>query len=77
MSDNPLQKYVDAIDNQELYVQPTISVRLAQYIIKALDYLHIHAQVTDNPSIIEPALHAEADDVMTDIVLDAPLPEDA
>jgi hypothetical protein len=63
-------------NNEELYVQPTISVRLAQYLLKSLDYMHIHAQQTDNPSIIEPELHAEGEDAMTDIVLDAPLPED-
>lgn len=76
MKDNPLQKYVDAIDKQELYVQPTISVRLAQYLLKSLDYLQIHAQHTDNPSIVEPDLHSEGEDAMTDIVLDAPLPEE-
>jgi hypothetical protein len=74
---NPLQKYVDQFDKEQLYVQPHISVRLAQYIIKALDYLHIHAQKIDDPSIIEPELHAEAEDAMTDIVLDAPLPEES
>jgi hypothetical protein len=75
--ENPLQKYVDQFDKEQLYVQPHISVRLAQYIIKALDYLHIHARTVDDPSIIEPELHAEAEDAMTDIVLDAPLPEDS
>jgi hypothetical protein len=74
--ENPLQKYVDQLDKQELYVQPHISVRLAQYIQKALDYLHIYAQKMDEPSVIEPALHQEADDIMVDIMCDAPLPED-
>lgn len=64
------------MDKQDLYVQPHISVRLAQYIQKALDYLHIYAQKMDDPSVIEPELHAEADDAMTDIMLDAPLPEE-
>ena len=63
-------------NNEELYVQPTISVRLAQYLLKALDYMHIHAQQTDNPGIIEPELHADGEDAMTDIVLDSPLPEE-
>lgn len=74
--ENPLQKYVDALDKEQLYVQPHISVRLAQYIQKALDYLHIYAQKVDDPSVIEPELHKEADDVMIDIILDAPLPEE-
>lgn len=64
------------MDKQDLYVQPHISVRLAQYIQKALDYLHIYAQKVDDPSVIEPELHAEAEDVVTDIMLDAPLPEE-
>jgi len=64
------------MSKEDLYVQPHISVRLAQYIQKALDYLHIYAQKMDDPSVIEPELHAEADDAMTDIMLDAPLPEE-
>ena len=62
--------------NEDLYVQPHISVRLAQYIQKALDYLHIYAQKMDDPSVIEPELHKEADEAMVDIMLDAPLPEE-
>jgi hypothetical protein len=64
------------MSNENLYVQPHISTRLAQYIQKALDYLHIYAQKMDDPSVIEPDLHKEADDVMVDIMLDAPLPEE-
>lgn len=64
------------MSNKDLYVQPHISVRLAQYIQKALDYLHIYAQKMDDPSVIEPELHKEADDAMVDIMLDAPLPEE-
>ena len=64
------------MNNEDLYVQPHISVRLAQYIQKALDYLHIYAQKMDDPSVIEPELHKEAEDVMVDIMLDAPLPEE-
>jgi hypothetical protein len=54
------------------YTQPTITPKLAQYIIKALDYLQIYAQKHDEPEIIEPELQAEADQIMTDIILDAP-----
>jgi len=64
------------MNNEDLYVQPHISVRLAQYIQKALDYLHIYAQKMDEPSVIEPELHKEADEAMVDIMLDAPLPEE-
>ena len=64
------------MSNEDLYVQPHISVRLAQYIQKALDYLHIYAQKVDDPSVIEPELQKEADDAMIDIILDAPLPKE-
>jgi hypothetical protein len=64
------------MDKEDLYIQPNISTRLAQYIQKALDYLHIYAQKMDDPSVIEPELHKEADDAMIDIILDAPLPEE-
>jgi hypothetical protein len=64
------------MNNEDLYVQPHISVRLAQYIQKALDYLHIYAQKMDDPSVIEPELHKEAEDVVVDIMLDAPLPKE-
>lgn len=71
--DNPLEKF---INREDLYVQPHISVRLAQYIQKALDYLHIYAQKMDIPDIIEVDLHKEADEAMIDIILDAPLPKE-
>jgi hypothetical protein len=64
------------MNNEDLYVQPHISVRLAQYIQKALDYLHIYAQKMDDPSVIEPELHKEAEEVVVDIMLDAPLPKE-
>ena len=64
------------MNKEDLYVQPHISVRLAQYIQKALDYLHIYAQKMDDPSVIETELHKEADDAMIDIILDAPLPKE-
>jgi hypothetical protein len=54
------------------YTQPNISPRLAQYLLKALDYLHIYAQKHDEPEIIEPELQAEGDQIMTDIILDTP-----
>jgi hypothetical protein len=54
------------------YTQPYITPSLAQYILKALDYLHIYAQKHDEPEIIEPALQEQADQIMTDIILDAP-----
>lgn len=70
MTENPLQKYVDAIDNPTPYVQAHISQPIAQYFLKALDYLHIYAQKFDQPEIIEPALHEEAEGIVTDILLD-------
>lgn len=76
MSENPLKKYLDAIENREPYTQPNISTKLAQYLLKALDYLQIHARHTDDPSIIDVELQLEGENAMLDIILDAPMPEE-
>lgn len=70
MEENPLQKYADAIDNQKEFVQPKISPALAQYIVKALDYLAITA--TKQPDLIEPKYHDRAESIMVDIICLAP-----
>jgi len=70
--ENPLQKYVEALDNPTPYTQPKISVRVANYIIKALDYLHIYAGEKDQPELIESDIHQEAEEAMVDIVALAP-----
>jgi hypothetical protein len=70
--ENPLQKYVDALDNPTPYTQPNISIRVANYIIKALDYLHIYAGEKDQPELIESGVHQEAEEAMVDIVALAP-----
>jgi uncharacterized protein YeeX (DUF496 family) len=67
MTDNPLQKHVDAIDNPQEYVQPNISVDEGQYLLKALDYLAIRAE-----EYVERPLHDELEEKMTDIILEAP-----
>jgi hypothetical protein len=70
--ENPLQKYVEALDNPTPYTQPNISIRVANYIIKALDYLHIYAGEKDQPELIESDIHQEAEEAMVDIVALAP-----
>ena len=70
MEENPLQKYVDAIDNPKEFIQPNISPALAQYIVKALDYLAIAA--TTQPDLIEPKYHDRAESIMVDIICLAP-----
>lgn len=67
MTDNPLQKYVDAIDTAEEYVQPPLSTEEGQYLLKALDYLAIRAE-----EYVERPLHDELEQKMTDIILEAP-----
>jgi uncharacterized protein YeeX (DUF496 family) len=67
MTDNPLQKHVDAIDNPQEYVQPNISVDEGQYLLKALDYLAIRAE-----EYVERPIHDELEEKMTDIILEAP-----
>lgn len=63
---NPLQKYVDALDAQKKYVQPTITPELAQYILKALDYLEISG--ANQPELVERKQHDLAESMMIDII---------
>jgi hypothetical protein len=68
MTDNPLQKYVDNIDNPQEYVQPLLSVEEGQYLLKSLDILAIRAE-----DYVEQPMHEELEQKMTDIILEAPL----
>jgi hypothetical protein len=70
--DNPLQKYADELDNPTPFAAPKISIRMANYIIKALDYLHIYAGEKDEPELIESDIHKEAEEAMVDIVVLSP-----
>jgi hypothetical protein len=69
---NPLQKYVDALDNPVPYQQKQITPRVAQYILKALDYLHIYSQKHDAPLLVEQPLHDQTEADMIDIIQYAP-----
>lgn len=69
---NPLQKYVDELDNPPTYVQPVINPTHAQYLIKALDYLKIWSQEHDD--VVEQPLHDQVEEIMLDIVALAPEP---
>jgi hypothetical protein len=71
---NPLAKYVDELDRQ--YVQPRLTPRIAQYILKALDYLFIHSKTTNQPALIEQELHEEAEAIVTDVIIYAPEEDD-
>jgi len=70
--DNPLQKYAKELDNPTPFAAPKISIRMANYIIKALDYLHIYAGEKDEPELIESDVHKEAEEAMVDIVVLSP-----
>jgi len=67
---NPLQKYVDKLDQP--YVQPPLTPRVAQYILKALDYLHIYSQKNNEPALIEQPLHEDTEAMITDVIMYAP-----
>lgn len=67
---NPLQKYVDQLDQP--YVQPPLTPKVAQYILKALDYLHIYSQKHDEPALIEQPLHTDIENDMVDVIAYAP-----
>jgi len=70
--DNTLQKYAKELDNPTPFAAPKISIRMANYIIKALDYLHIYAGEKDEPELIESDVHKEAEEAMVDIVVLSP-----
>lgn len=67
---NPLQKYVDKLDQP--YVQTPLTPRVAQYILKALDYLNIYSQKHNEPALIEQPLHDDTEAEMVDIIAYAP-----
>jgi hypothetical protein len=67
---NPLQKYIDALDIPKHFVQPVITPALAQYVLKALDYLEITG--ASQPGLVERVHHDMAESIMIDIISDAP-----
>lgn len=67
---NPLEKYLDKLD--EPYVQPPLTPRVAQYILKALDYLHIYSSKHNEPALVEKPLHEEVEAMITDVIIYAP-----
>lgn len=67
--DNPLQKYVDAIDNQKEYVQPALTAQVGQYLLKALDYLVIHSKLHNQPELIEQPRHDNTEAMLTDVIM--------
>ncbi len=70
--DNPLQKYVDAIDNQKEYVQPALTAQVGQYLLKALDYLVIHSRLHNQPELVEQPRHNNTEAMLTDVIMYAP-----
>ena len=67
---NPLRKYLDKLD--EPYVQQPLTPRMAQYILKALDYLHIYSTKHNEPALIEQPLHEDIEGMITDVIMYAP-----
>jgi hypothetical protein len=72
MTDNPLQKYVDAFDKQNQYVQPVLTAQVGQYLLKALDYLTIYSTAHDQPELVEQPRHTDVEDMLTDVIMYAP-----
>ena len=64
---NPLEKYLN-----QSYVQKPLTPRVAQYILKALDYLHIYSTKHNEPALIEQPLHDDAEAIVTDVIIYAP-----
>lgn len=67
--DNPLQKYVDAIDNKKEYVQPALTAQVGQYLLKALDYLVIHSRLHNQPELVEQPRHDNTEAMLTDVIM--------
>jgi hypothetical protein len=67
---NPLQKYLDQLEKP--YEQPPLTPRVAQYLLKALDYLHIYATKNNTPALIEQPLHDNTESMLTDVIMYAP-----
>ncbi len=70
--DNPLQKYVDAIDNKKEYAQPALTAQVGQYLLKALDYLTIYSRVHNQPELVEQPRHNNTEAMLTDVIMYAP-----
>lgn len=70
MTENPLQKYIDAIDNP--YVQPPLTAEGGQYLLKALDYLVIYADKNDQPELVEQPRHENLEAMLVDVITFAP-----
>ena len=67
--DNPLQKYVDAIDSKKEYVQPALTAQVGQYLLKALDYLVIHSKLHNQPELVEQPRHNNTEAMLTDVIM--------
>lgn len=70
MTDNPLQKYIDKID--EPYVQPPLTAEGGQYLLKALDYLTIYSIDNNQSELIEQPRHDDLEGMLTDVIMYAP-----
>lgn len=61
---NPLEKYL----TREAYVVRPLTPRVAQYLLKALDYLHIYSVKHNSPALIEQPLHEEIEAMIVDVI---------
>jgi len=68
---NPLEKYLVKIK----YIPVPLTPRVGQYILKALDYLHIYSVKHDEPALVEQPLHSEVEEMIVDVIMYAPAEE--
>lgn len=66
--DNPLQKYADAFDKIAKFVQPPLKAMEGQYLLKALDYLAIHARIHEQPALVEQPMHDNLEAYVLDVI---------
>lgn len=69
---NPLQKYL----TKQPYVPVPLTPRVAQYLLKALDYLHIYSVKHNEPALVEQPLHGEVEEMVVDVIASAPEEDD-
>lgn len=69
---NPLEKYL----TKNPYVMQPLTPRVAQYILKALDYLHIYSVKHNEPALVEQPLHQEIEEMIVDVISYAPEEDD-
>jgi hypothetical protein len=66
--DNPLQKIVDTFDKIVDFSPAPLKAKEGQYLLKALDYLAIHARIHEQPALVEQPMHDHLEAYALDVI---------